>query len=145
MNFRLNILEIVIGCIVLATMSYALIFIEGPRGTDQHWYWNDTQTIANNEGNKNNTVMPGMILRQQTGDPITYFYHNGPMLYLAGWLAKLTGAFPAWIILNALFSFGSALIVRKIVSDYSNPRYGFYAFCLYLISCLLYTSDAADE
>ena len=108
------------------------------RGTDQFWYISDTETIAETGRNHSNLTMPGVALRENTGSPPTWFYHNGPLLYLNAFIASLTKIDPytIWKFNNFLFFLCSALLVGLVVADATNPQFGLYAFTLYALSPL---------
>lgn len=130
-------------CLLLAAFTLVVVIhayasIHSARGTDQFWYIADTETIAQTGANHSNLTMPGVVLRENTGSPPTWFYHNGPLLYLNGYLARITGldAYSIWKFNNFLFSLLAGLLAALLVSSLTNRQFGFYAFALYVLSPL---------
>ena len=126
--------------ILLITIAVIAAYLAVPsaRGTDQFWYIADTETIAETGRNHSNLTMPGVVLRENTGSPPTWFYHNGPLLYLNAFIASLTKVetYTIWKFNNFLFFLCSALLVSLIVGTATSRQFGFYAFALYSLSPL---------
>jgi len=105
--------------VLVALCSYS---VSGVRGTDQYWYIADTETLMRNDPPLTNFRFPGMVLRENSSDPITYFVHNGPLLHLNSYLANFlnTSAINAWEKSNLVWWIGSAFflffVLRNIVA-----------------------------
>jgi hypothetical protein len=104
-------LAVAAGLILLCAYS-----VDGIRGTDQYWYVADTQALIRNEPPVSNFRFPGMLLRENTGDPVTNFVHNGPVLHINKYLAKVLGvsATGAWELSNIVWWVASAVILFSV-------------------------------
>ena len=120
------------------TLVVAFSMVNSGRGTDQFWYLSDTATLVEQGVNHSNLTMPGVVLRQNNGNPATPFYHNGPLLHINALFTRLSGVdhFTIWKVNNFLFSLVAALLTALLVADIINRRFGIYAFCIYVLSPL---------
>lgn len=87
-----------------------LISQAGLRGSDQYWYVADTESLLNGTGVQTNNIFASNILNdsivQNKG-----FIHNVPQVYMAVIPGLLFGAFNGWLIINALFSIVTAILI----------------------------------
>lgn len=131
------------AAVLLLLLSAIIIFfafsqVHSARGTDQFWYLADTNTLVEEGANHSNLTMPGVILRQNNGNPATPFYHNGPLLHINALITRLLGVdhFKVWKVNNFLFAAVAALLTSLLVANITNRRFGIYAFCIYVLSPL---------
>ncbi|MEM8501100.1 MAG: hypothetical protein AAF542_24010 [Pseudomonadota bacterium] len=126
-----------LSLLTLAVLLFAYFnYVSGVRGQDQYWYLADTETLINNGTPTTNFVFPGMVLRQQTGNPETFFVHNGPLLTLTAAIAKTlnVSATTAWKLSNFGLLFFSAVLTGLVCARLANSTWGWAAFLLYLIA-----------
>ena len=126
-----NLLTVVFLLVAVTAIAYTLL-VTGTRGTDQFWYLSDIQTLIDGKPPLTNTVFPGMVLRQNLADPITYFAHNGPFLYLNATIGKAIGAFNAWKVSNFVFFLFAAIFTFLTTRELLNYKWALLAALLYL-------------
>jgi hypothetical protein len=98
------------SAILLIYIAFGLIISKGGlRGSDQYWYVADTESLLNGDGVQTNNIFAFNVLN----DSIVKnkgFIHNVPQIYFASIPGKLFGAFNGWLIMNAFFSVGTAIL-----------------------------------
>lgn len=101
------------ACLVIA-MFAGVLYFGGLQGTDQYWYYDNTERLASGGGVGTHAVYPGPLLRGDF-DGATPIVHNTPLLHLNAFLARSLGPLWSWKLTNVLWLATSMLAVGALV------------------------------
>lgn len=127
-----------------ATLAFVLLVLlagAGVRGADPYWYLADAETVARGEPWISNNVFPSQVLGPK---PTTTpeFIHNILPVYVAGFVGRALGAYPAWLVVNTLASVAAAFLVYRLVAGETTPRLGAVAYAVQLLLPLTFWQGA---
>lgn len=74
----------------------------GPRGTDQFWYMQETDTLLQLGTPTSNNYYSGLYWREGFNEQNNYFIHHSLVHYIVFPLASLFGAYPGWMLTSVL-------------------------------------------
>ena len=130
-------------CLIIASLFYVLAVIHGSsgiRGTDQFWYLADVESLVAGNGPISNHYFPGLLLRNDvpvTAElPLNYFVHNGPLLYIAAFVARFQDPYHAWILINVLSHIVVAVSIFLISRRFVPTDLSMFVCSLYIVSPL---------
>lgn len=122
-------------CVLAACLLILWGASAGPRGTDQYQYVDDVQTLANGEPPYTNLRFVASWLRAlERGEDALAFSHNGPPMHAVAALARVIGAWPAWVMTNVAGHLLVAACVLIIVRGFASVRLARVAAALYVLS-----------
>lgn len=120
---------------ILVLLIILIIGTNGVRGTDQHLYFADVETLMRGGPPESNLYYPGKILRESGGQATpNYFLHNGLMLHVVAAIGKNPGAYKTWIGLNLVFHCLVALVVLLVSLKVVSSTVSYWVTAIYLVS-----------
>lgn len=126
--------QILIIAVIVVLMALG-VGANGVRGTDQHLYVADVETLMRGEEPVTNLYYPAKILREADGTySPNYFLHNGLMLHIVAAVGKTPGAYNAWIALNLFFHCMVALVVLLVSRRVADANVSYWVTAIYLVS-----------
>ena len=128
---EIQVASVTLLLLVVAVLSLTVVDV---RGSDQYWYLADTETLIHGKSPETNTRFPGMVLRQNNGNPQTFFLHNGPLLHFNALIGKFLGAFQAWKLSNILMLISTAFMTGLVAAYIAGKKAGYLAFIFYIVS-----------
>lgn len=120
-----------VATIIVVCVSH-MYAVTGVRGTDQYWYLSDVTALANGEPPVTNTVFAGNVLRSDGAEQITYFAHNGPMLYLVAAVARVWDPVASWKYVNLVLFLAAAVLTGLTVRYLSSSEWALISVIVFL-------------
>lgn len=130
---------------MLTTATFLALVLHatsGVRGTDQYWYMGNVEQLMSGGPPLTNCVYPAPLLRGDYTLSQNYFIHHTLTLHVATWLGHLTGAYPAWIILNTTAALLSAALLAVVLARIAGPRWAALGYSFYLLMPLVFWQAA---
>ena len=117
---------------VLITCLSHIYYVDGVRGTDQYSVSGGRLHAGRWSAAVDQYRISGDLLRSGESDKATFFAHNGPLLHIVAFFARLTDPLTAWKYTNLVFFLLAAMLTGMTVRYLSSTTLGYVSTIAFL-------------
>jgi len=118
---------------VLLFLLMAYLSIHGPRGSDQFWYIQETETLLKIGKPISSNYYAGLYWRNGFNELNNYFIHHGLVHYVVLPLASIFGAYAGWIATSVLsVLLGTCLLILAVYNATNSYKLAIFTGIIFL-------------